>query len=654
MMNKEAVKARLSVQTVLERLGFRRGWKDWMFFCACHPADKPTVVARNDRNKAHCQHPGCAVKNADVFGVIQAVKGCSFQESWRIASRMLEDQSWDAKLPFEMEEMPEDHSVVPALKPLLKTHQSWLEALLQNGQDWAVKRFEIKSWRRTHLAMPIDADGKSFVFFPVGAAKNAASSRNDTFYKGEKRDLQWFPQRPTLTAPGKKLMLCASELEAVILTVEVFRRGLGHEWCVLAATNHYRPLERLADAVNELPLLQYEEIVIVLPHGQQFDPVKKVLLELFKSAFGSCDRVSFWTMPLRVVDRNSFLQFIDSCRDNLPYPLADRPVDVPLAEQKEQPKRNNSVARRLLTATKEIYVDQPEGLDFLHTALCQVPMPRSETKARVYEQRNGNVYLRIESGPLFDGYDFIEQPLPFGSLPRLIMVYISTSAILNKDPVVDVGDSLTDFMKRLGLPTNGGKNGRMPLFKKQLNALISSRFTIGIRYDSSVSMIDTKPFSKFHAWFSETDKQKVLWPGYVHLSEEFYQSLLKHAVPLDPRALCSLKHSPFAMDVYTWMASRLYRIPNDKGLFLSWNNLAEQFTARGGELEEHGHEQERKPNVNLDSFRRNFMQALQCAVAVYPDARIEEVTDGRGYVRGYIFKNSPSAVPRSTKGILKP
>lgn len=31
-------------------------------------------------------------------------------------------------------------------------------------------------------------------------------------------------------------------------------------------------------------------------------------------------------------------------------------------------------------------------------------------------------------------------------------------------------------------------------------------------------------------------RQRVLWPSYVELNQRFFESMLKHAVPLDPRA----------------------------------------------------------------------------------------------------------------------
>lgn len=58
--------------------------------------------------------------------------------------------------------------------------------------------------------------------------------------------------------------------------------------------------------------------------------------------------------------------------------------------------------------------------------------------------------------------------------------------------------------------------------------------------------IDSKIVTAFDLWFPK-NKQRVLWQ--------------KHTVPLDERALAGLAHSAMALDIYTWLAQRLHRVP---------------------------------------------------------------------------------------------
>src|SRR4051812_43702144 len=43
----------------------------------------------------------------------------------------------------------------------------------------------------------------------------------------------------------------------------------------------------------------------------------------------------------------------------------------------------------------------------------------------------------------------------------------------------------------------------------------------------------------------------------VRLDADYFDSLTKHAVPLDSRAVAALAHSALDLDVYTWLAQRL-------------------------------------------------------------------------------------------------
>ena len=117
------------------------------------------------------------------------------------------------------------------------------------------------------------------------------------------------------------------------------------------------------------------------------------------------------------------------------------------------------------------------------------------------------------------------------------------------------------------------------MFKKQVAALAACRMTIGINAPDFDLTINTQPVASFATWIHDDDTQAVMWPGMMKLSREFFETLLEHAVPLDPRALGALKHSALALDIYTWLAHRLCRIRQTEGVKLSWANLQEQFRA---------------------------------------------------------------------------
>ena len=268
---------------------------------------------------------------------------------------------------------------------------------------------------------------------------------------------------------------------------------------------------------------------------------------------------------------------------------------------------------KLVAAGAEIAAEMPDRADFLHSVMCQVGLPRSRTESRTFERHNGHISILLEAGKLYDGRDFVDQPLPYGTTPRLVMVHVSSEAIRTQQRKIEIGDSMRQFLTQLGMQTSGGPRGGYTALRKQMEALAACRLTLGMHAEGRVVTMDAKPIKRFEAWLQQDGSQRTLWPGVLELSEDFYKTLKEHAVPLDYRALSALKHSSLALDVYTWLAHRLCRISNATGTKLSWENLRAQF---GEEY------------TDPKNFKREFVKALQQVSVVYPQARVDEEPGG--------------------------
>jgi len=142
---------------------------------------------------------------------------------------------------------------------------------------------------------------------------------------------------------------------------------------------------------------------------------------------------------------------------------------------------------------------------------------------------------------------------------------------------------------------------------------------------------NTDMFKEFELWFPQNADQQTLWPTEIVLTDAFYENLKEHAIPYDFRGLRHIQNNARAMDIYLWMTQRLYRIPNNKPLFLKWEHLYEMF---GGGIKE--------PRY----FPANFSKALLAAQTAYPNARIEEAPKKDGY----FFKSSPPPIQRTKIG----
>lgn len=287
---------------------------------------------------------------------------------------------------------------------------------------------------------------------------------------------------------------------------------------------------------------------------------------------------------------------------------------------------------RLVNAAEAIPVSAPDRIDFLHSVLCQIGLPRREVHGKTFERRNGHMSLLLEAGCLWDGEAWIDQVLPYGVIPRLVMIHLSSEAVRTRSRVVDAGESVRQFLLSLNMPVNGGARGGYSALKRQVEGLAACRLKLGFHANGVASTVDTTPIRRFDA-FLHARGDRLEWPGAFELTPEYFDTLCDHAVPLDPRAIAALRHSALALDVYCWLAHRLCRVTRPNGCRLSWQNLRDQF---GQEY--------RCPR----NFKRKFRVALRQAIAVYSHARLQEVAGG------LILRASPSPLPSTAVRVVSP
>ena len=274
--------------------------------------------------------------------------------------------------------------------------------------------------------------------------------------------------------------------------------------------------------------------------------------------------------------------------------------------------------KRLIDTAAEIAGEPPDHDDraYMHSIMCQVGLPRSKVEGTSFERHSGGAALLVEAGKLWDGKQFVQQPIPYGAMPRLMLAWMNTYAVRFNSPEIPVGDSASEILRMLGHHNiNGGRNGVYTTFRKQVQALSACRMTLGFNVNGRAHTYEGKPIKHFEAWISVDEKQRPLWPGSVTFSQDYYLTLKDHAVPLDLRAFIALKGSALALDIYAWLAQRLHRIEG-RPIVLHWTNLRDQFA-----------QEYQGKNADKD-FKKKFLPALRNALAVYPEAKVKQVTGG--------------------------
>jgi hypothetical protein len=284
------------------------------------------------------------------------------------------------------------------------------------------------------------------------------------------------------------------------------------------------------------------------------------------------------------------------------------------------------VRRRLLDAAGEIAAGGPEELAFQHSVCCQCALPTAKPPegATVWEKRQGRAYLMVEAGKVIDPKtgERVEPGLPYGPKARLLLIHLNSEAIRRQSPVIPVEDSMSAFFRRLMGKTQDGRQVRM--LKAQLAALAAASLRISIAYDDDHAVqMNSHLVASFDLWFPTEAGQRVLWPSNLRLSLDYFDSLTKYAVPPDERAIAALAHSAVALDIYSWMAQRLHRIPAGRCQLVTWPGLHEQFGQGYAELR---------------NFRPFFLRMLREVRVAYPEARLEPDR------RGLSLWNSPPPV----------
>lgn len=304
---------------------------------------------------------------------------------------------------------------------------------------------------------------------------------------------------------------------------------------------------------------------------------------------------------------------------------------------KTKSKASSKRAIEKLTSAGFLSDEAPTGdeITFVHAVLCQIGLPRSPTRERVWERSNGAVSLRLDAGAALIAQGKWEpQPLPQGPYARLMLADISTYAVRYRTRIVPMEASVSAYMReRLRLLVTGGVRGTYSGFRREALALTSMRMSLGIAYDDGrLKNFDGKPIDEFEAWTIGDDGARTpLWPSELVLSERFFRSLQTQAAPIKMNAYKALSHSALAQDIYTWLAHRLPRLKGP--LALSWPVLAEQF---GG-------------YSTVKRFREEFIKRLREVLSQYRDARVSVLPGKRGELAGK-FELRPSAppVPRSS------
>jgi len=265
-------------------------------------------------------------------------------------------------------------------------------------------------------------------------------------------------------------------------------------------------------------------------------------------------------------------------------------------------------------------------LGFMARGLVQATMPHKKTTALIHHRVNGDYHLTISAMNPTVG-------LPYGSVPRLLLAWLATEAITTRNRELILGDSMSDFMRQLGMAPTGGRWGSIPRLKSQASKLFSSAIQCSfVTKDDSgqrTALQNMLIADSANLWWEpQNPGQQSLFESTVKLSEAFYNEITDNPVPIDMRALFALKKSPLALDIYCWLTYRMSYLRNPTSI--PWEALQGQFGS-GYPMTSQG----------TRDFKKAFLTQLKKVQVVYPGCNADEGASG------LLLRRSKTHIPKS-------
>ena len=289
-------------------------------------------------------------------------------------------------------------------------------------------------------------------------------------------------------------------------------------------------------------------------------------------------------------------------RDGL-VPIAEALADLPgpvQAIRKTPPpaRRGFTVADQVNQLVSASEADPDMGFMARLMALCSLPRTNPGDRLQ-YKRTNGPYKLGMTAG--------LDNKLPYGNFPRLLLAWVSTEAVRTQSRVLVLGDSLSDFMRALGVYSAGGGNAGIKL-RNQMRRLFNAHVQLIYEDEHGEASVSSSVTDSTELWWNvRKPGERSLWESKIELSEKFFQEIIRHPVPLDMNILKSLKRSTLGLDLYLWTAYRTFALRAP--LRLSWRQVCRQFGA---------HPDKSSDNNTVQAFRYKVLRELKKIKLAWP------------------------------------
>ena len=198
-------------------------------------------------------------------------------------------------------------------------------------------------------------------------------------------------------------------------------------------------------------------------------------------------------------------------------------------------------------------------------ALCSLPRSNPGNR-KEYKRVNGPFTLGMIAG--------LNNKLPYGNLPRLILAWVCSEAVRTQSRVLVLGDSLSEFMRKLDVYSSSGR--KHTRLRNQMKRLFACTVTMIYEDKHGEARVSSLVADRAAFWWSKP-AERTAWESKIELGEKFFNEIVSHPVPIEMNTLTALKRSSLGLDLYLWLVYRTFALRAP--LRLTWRLLYGQFGA---------------------------------------------------------------------------
>lgn len=228
---------------------------------------------------------------------------------------------------------------------------------------------------------------------------------------------------------------------------------------------------------------------------------------------------------------------------------------------------NNSKRLERIVKLLNAQNGEPE-IVYYPSLFCQLSLPMARTNQKLFLRDSGKVAMQLST----------TSHLPYGTIARRVLIYIAN--YISRSGIINIPKSQASLLRALGLGTSGADVKRL---KVQLQAFSDITLTVSRDQETVIS----------YAPLFEQSGVRYLNGILPQLSEPAKQQIFQPLTPLNKSAVEALIHTPFAFDLYTWLAWRAVSLKKPVTR-VSWLQLHRQFAS----------------NQNLAAFKQHLNSIL--------------------------------------------